>query len=108
MELVPYSMPSDPRSRPDHQSQHIEDRRQMTAENHAQLANFIWSICNLLRGPYKRNEYRKVILPLTVPRRFDCLLAVTKPQVLAEHPRIKTKPETVVRSLLEKISGRPF
>jgi type I restriction enzyme M protein len=80
----------------------------MTAENHAQLANFIWSICNLLRGPYKRNEYRKVILPLTVPRRFDCLLAVTKPQVLAEHPRIKTKPETVVRSLLEKISGRPF
>lgn len=29
-----------------------------------QLASFIWSICNLLRGPYKRNEYRKVILPL--------------------------------------------
>jgi type I restriction enzyme M protein len=35
----------------------------MTAETHTQLANFIWSICNLLRGPYKRNEYRKVILP---------------------------------------------
>ena len=34
----------------------------MTAETHSQLANFIWSICNLLRGPYKRNEYRKVIL----------------------------------------------
>jgi type I restriction enzyme M protein len=80
----------------------------MTAENHAQLASFIWGICNLLRGPYKRNEYRKVILPLTVLRRFDCLLAATKPQVLAEHPKIKTKPETVVRSLLEKISGRPF
>jgi len=41
----------------------------MTAETHAQLANFIWSICNLLRGPYRRNEYRKVILPLTVLRR---------------------------------------
>ena len=80
----------------------------MTAETHAQLANFIWSICNLLRGPYKRNEYRKVILPLTVLRRFDCLLAPTKAQVLAEHPSIKTKPETVVRSLLEKITGRPF
>ncbi len=80
----------------------------MTAETHAQLANFIWSICNLLRGPYKRNEYRKVILPLTVLRRFDCLLAPTKAQVLAEHPKIKTKPETVVRSLLEKITGRPF
>jgi len=80
----------------------------MSAETHAQLASFIWSICNLLRGPYKRNEYRKVILPLTVLRRFDCLLAPTKAEVLAEHARIKTKPETVVRSLLERITGRPF
>jgi type I restriction-modification system DNA methylase subunit len=52
----------------------------MNAETHSQLANFIWSICNLLRGPYKRNEYRKVILPLTVLRRFDCLLAPMKLQ----------------------------
>jgi len=80
----------------------------MTAETHRQLANFIWSICNLLRGPYKRNEYRKVILPLTVLRRFDCLLAPTKVQILAEHAKIKAKPETVVRSLLQKISKRPF
>lgn len=41
----------------------------MAAETHSQIANFIWSICNLLRGPYKRNEYHKVILPLTVLRR---------------------------------------
>ena len=80
----------------------------MTADRHSQLANFIWSICNLLRGPYKRNEYRKVILPLTVLRRFDCLLAPTKSRVLARHSKIKAKPETVVRSLLEKITGRPF
>ena len=80
----------------------------MTVETHSQLANFIWSICNLLRGPYKRNEYRKVILPLTVLRRFDCLLAPTKEQVLKEHARIKGKPESVVRSLLEKITGHAF
>ena len=80
----------------------------MTVDSHSQLANFIWSICNLLRGPYKRNEYRKVILPLTVLRRFDCLLAPTKTQVLTKYPNIKAKPETVVRSLLEKITGRPF
>ena len=73
----------------------------MTAETHTQLAGFIWSICNLLRGPYKRNEYRKVILPLTVLRRFDSLLAPTKAQVLAEHPKIKTKPAPV-RSGLER------
>lgn len=80
----------------------------MNLETHSQLANFIWSICNLLRGPYKRNEYRKVILPLTVLRRFDCLLASTKERVLKEHAQIKTKPESVVRSLLEKITGRQF
>jgi type I restriction enzyme M protein len=80
----------------------------MTAETHSQLANFIWSICNLLRGPYKRNEYRKVILPLTVLRRFDCLLAPTKARVLQEHAAIKAKPESVVRSLLQKTTGRPF
>jgi len=40
------------------------------SRTHAELANFTWSICNLLRGPYKRNEYRKVILPLTEPPRL--------------------------------------
>src|SRR5947209_13830614 len=80
----------------------------MTIETHRQLAGFIWDICNLLRGPYKRNEYRKVILPLTVLRRFDCLLAPTKAAVLEEYPSIKKKPETVVRSLLQKITKRPF
>jgi type I restriction enzyme M protein len=80
----------------------------MSLEKQSNLVNFIWSICNLLRGPYKRNEYRKVILPLTVLRRFDCLLAPTKERVLAEHPKIKNKPETVVRSLLEKITEHPF
>jgi type I restriction enzyme M protein len=80
----------------------------MSPETHNQLANFVWSICHLLRGPYKRNEYRKVILPLTVLRRFDCLLEPTKARVLAEYPKIKGKPDTVVRSLLEKASGRQF
>src|SRR5213595_328660 len=80
----------------------------MSAETNSQIASFIWSICNLLRGPYKRNEYRKVILPLTVLRRFDCLLAPTKAAVLEEYPAIKKKPETVVRSLLQKITKRPF
>jgi len=79
-----------------------------TTATHAEMANFIWNICNLLRGPYKRNEYRKVILPLTVLRRFDCLLAPTKEEVLAEYARIKEKPESVIRSKLQKITGLPF
>ena len=80
----------------------------MSPETHSQLANFIWSICNLLRGPYKRNEYRKVILPLTVLRRFDCLLAPTKAQVLEEYEKIKTRPEAAVRRMLSEITERPF
>ncbi len=80
----------------------------MTAETHSQIATFIWSICNLLRGPYKRNEYRKVILPLTVLRRFDCILAPTKSAVLAEHERIKTKSEAIVHAKLTAITKRDF
>ncbi|EJG07976.1 N-6 DNA methylase [Methanofollis liminatans DSM 4140] len=79
-----------------------------TTATHAEMANFIWNICNLLRGPYKRNEYRKVILPLTVLRRFDCLLVPTKELVLQEYAEIKNKPESVIRSKLQKITGLPF
>ncbi len=80
----------------------------MPAETHSQLASFIWSICNLLRGPYKRNEYRKVILPLTVLRRFDCILAPTKAAVLKEHATLTTKGENIVRHRLSQITGVPF
>ncbi|MCF7855239.1 MAG: type I restriction-modification system subunit M, partial [Candidatus Pacebacteria bacterium] len=80
----------------------------MSPETHSQMANFIWSICNLLRGPYKRNEYRKVILPLTVLRRFDCILAPTKKQVLDKHAELKGKSENIVRPMLCQITGTQF
>jgi type I restriction enzyme M protein len=80
----------------------------MTGETHSQLANFIWAICNLLRGPYKRNEYRKVILPLTVLRRFDAVLAPTKSDVLARHADLAGKPATLVDRALQDVSGRQF
>ena len=80
----------------------------MTAKTHKELVNFIWSICNLLRGPYKRNEYRLVILPMTVLRRFDCLLAPTKDAVLAKHAEVSDKPDAVVESLLAQVSGHRY
>ena len=46
---------------------------------------FLWSVADLLRGDYKQSEYGKVILPFTVLRRLDCVLAPTKPAVLAEN-----------------------
>lgn len=80
----------------------------MNGETHSQLASFIWSICNLLRGPYKRNEYRKVILPFTVLRRFECLLEPTRQKVLDEYPLWKTKPERVQQAHLQSVSGHRF
>jgi hypothetical protein len=79
----------------------------MSPESHSQIASFIWSICNLLRGPYRWNEYRKVIFPLTVLRRFDCILAPTREAVLKEHALIKTKGENIIRHRLSQITGVP-
>src|SRR3989339_1285351 len=80
----------------------------MNAETHRQLSNDIWAICNLLRGPYKRNEYRKVILPLTVLRRFDCLLAPSKQATLEKHETVKGKPERVIQEVLQTVTSHKF
>ncbi|MDE0267736.1 MAG: class I SAM-dependent DNA methyltransferase [Acidimicrobiaceae bacterium] len=80
----------------------------MNSRTHGELASFIWSICNLLRGPYKRNEYRKVILPLTVLRRLDCVLADTKEAVLDADARHGRQEEEVRHRLLMEASGLPF
>ncbi|WP_028920516.1 type I restriction-modification system subunit M [Pseudoxanthomonas suwonensis] len=55
--------------------------------NQQALSAFIWSVADLLRGDYKQSEYGKVILPFTVLRRLDCVLAPTKAKVLAEHKK---------------------
>jgi type I restriction enzyme M protein len=48
------------------------------------LSAFLWSVADLLRGDYKQSDYGKVILPFTVLRRLDCVLAPTKAAVLEE------------------------
>lgn len=78
------------------------------ANSHKEIVNFIWGICNLLRGPYKRNEYRKVILPLTVLRRFDLTLAPTKAKVLEAFPQLKGKSESIIMAQLKTITNVPF
>jgi len=52
--------------------------------NHHELANFIWQIADLLRGPYRPPQYERAMLPMTVLRRFDCVLLPTKEKVLRE------------------------
>ena len=57
--------------------------------DHNYFANLIWQIADLLRGPYRPPQYERVMLPMTVLRRFDCVLASTKAKVLAERARRK-------------------
>ena len=52
--------------------------------NHQSLSSFIWSVADLLRGDYRQSEYGRVILPFTVLRRLDCVLADTKEVALTE------------------------
>jgi type I restriction enzyme M protein len=73
-------------------------------KNHAA---FIWSVADLLRGDYKPYEYGKVILPLTVLRRLDCVLEPTKAKVLARYERIKGTIENV-EPVLCNVAGEQF
>lgn len=57
--------------------------------NHHELANFVWSIADLLRGPYRPPQYERVMLPMTVRRRIVCVLAPTKSKVLAAAEKAK-------------------
>jgi type I restriction enzyme M protein len=58
---------------------------------HQNIVGFIWNIANKLRGPYLPPQYRKVMLPLTVLRRFDLVLAENKQKVLDEKKRLEAK-----------------
>ena len=71
---------------------------------HQNLVGFIWSIANKLRGPYRPPQYRRVMLPLIVLRRFDLVLAENKQKVLAEKKRLEEK--GITGPALEKALSR--
>jgi type I restriction enzyme M protein len=76
----------------------------------AKLADLIWKNAELLRGAYKENEYRKVILPFTVLRRLDCTLESTKQAVLDQWAAIQEKGYTqeMREAFLTRASGTGF
>ena len=69
-------------------------------------AAFIWSVADLLRGDYKQSEYGRVILPLTVLRRLDCVLEPTKARVLEQAAKYGNRPGA--EQILRKASGEQF
>ncbi len=71
-------------------------------------ANLIWEVADLLRGDYKQSDYGKVILPMTVLRRLDCVLAKTKERVLAYLPKVEKLSDSAKDVTLNKIAGQNF
>ena len=76
----------------------------MTPSNFQQLANFIWSVADLLRGPYRPPQYERVMLPLTVLRRFDWVLAPTKDAVLKKHAQLIAKGQPNIDAILNNLA----
>ena len=86
----------------------MEDNLFTTMEDESvditQEANFIWSIANKLRGAYMPDKYGDVIIPMTVIRRFECVLEPTKDKVVATYEGNKAYPARA----LARIAGKQF
>jgi type I restriction enzyme M protein len=80
----------------------------VNAENNSQIAAFIWSVADLLRGDFKQSQYGRVILPFTLLRRLECVLEPTKDKVLSGAKAHADKPDAVREKLLLREAEQPF
>ena len=76
--------------------------------NFSEKVSFIWSVADLLRGPYRPNQYKDVMLPLTVLRRLDCVLEPTKEKVLAKLQELKGGKVKNLEPILNKVAKQSF
>jgi type I restriction enzyme M protein len=70
--------------------------------------SFIWSVADLLRGPYKPAQYGQVMLPMTALRRLDCVLEPTKEKVLKRLERLRGSPVKDLEPILNRVAGQSF
>jgi type I restriction enzyme M protein len=80
----------------------------LNTENHSQTAAFIWSVADLLRGDFKQSQYGRVILPFTLLRRLECVLAPTKGKVLDAAKANQDKTDAVREKLLLRAAEQQF
>src|SRR5690625_116618 len=76
--------------------------------NFQEKVSFIWSIAELLRGPYKPEDYGDVVLPMAVLRRFDAVLGDTKEEVLTEYEKYKTLADSSRDEILNRVANQGF
>ncbi len=80
----------------------------MNTENHSQTAAFLRSIPDLLRGDFKQSQYGRIILPFTLLRRMECVLAPTKDAVITQTFAQEGRPDTVREMILLRAAGQQF
>ncbi|MGG2096839.1 class I SAM-dependent DNA methyltransferase [Acinetobacter haemolyticus] len=83
----------------------------MTNNNFSQVAAFIWSVADLLRGDFKQSQYGRVILPFTLLRRLECVFEPSKVKVLEANEKVKAMPlpeEAKEKMLLKATEGLTF
>jgi len=83
----------------------------MTNTNFSQVAAFIWSVADLLRGDFKQSQYGRVILPFTLLRRLECVFESSKASVLEANEKVKAMPlpeEAKEKILLKATDGLSF
>ncbi len=76
--------------------------------NHSEIVSFLWGVADLIRDTFKRGKYQDVILPLTVLRRLDCVLAGTKEKVLGKQAELRGRKLENLDPQLRKIAGFAF
>ncbi|MCC7185899.1 MAG: SAM-dependent DNA methyltransferase [Acidobacteria bacterium] len=76
--------------------------------NHSEIVSFLWGVADLIRDTFRRGKYQDVILPLTVLRRLDCVLADKKEKVLKRKSELKSKGLGDLDSQLRRTSGYAF
>jgi len=77
--------------------------------NHfGEKVSFIWSVADLLRGPYRPNQYKDVMLTMTVLRRLDCVLSPTKDKVLEQQKKLSGGKVKNLDPILCRVTGVPF
>jgi len=76
--------------------------------NFSEKVSFIWSVADLLRGPYRPNQYKDVMLPLTVLRRLDCVLEPAKDKVLKKMAMLSGGKVKNLEPILDKEAGVGF
>ena len=80
----------------------------MSIDRFNEKVSFIWSVADLLRGPYKPSQYGQVMLPMTVLRRLDCVLEPTKDKVLQRVESLKGGPVKDYELILNRAAGQQF